>query len=181
MPALFRENTWPLSSRISKGRLRCWVKEGEVVSFSKPVSCFKKWFWTSFLRPLPVIRYAISLPLVLKWQQGLSQTTQIISDFFLFFSFFFFFHFILFFIFLFHYNKYNTIIEHISTPVPTVDNICIQIYMYMLYIHNRPKDTSIQTKSWTKYLIDRYLIISDFIYGWVIIIYRYYNHPPIYI
>ena len=55
------------------------------------------------------------------------------------------------------YNKYNTIIEHISTPVPTVDNIRIQIYMHMLYIHNRQKDTSIQTESWTKYFIDRYL------------------------
>ena len=35
--------------------------------------------------------------------------------------------------FVIHYNKYNTIIEHISTPVPTVDNIPIQIYMHMLY------------------------------------------------
>ena len=70
-------------------------------------------------------------------------------NFFLFFLFFFFF--------LIQYNKYNTIIEHISTPVATVDNIHIQIYMHMLYIHNRQKDTSIQTKSWTKYFIDRYL------------------------
>ena len=46
------------------------------------------------------------------------------------------------------YNKYNTIIEHISTPVPTVDNIRMQIYMLK---------TSIQTKSWTKYFTDRYL------------------------
>ena len=37
----------------------------------------------------------------------------------------------------FQYNIYNTIIELISTPVPTVDNIRIQIYMLMLYIHNR--------------------------------------------
>ena len=37
------------------------------------------------------------------------------------------------------YNKYNTIIQHISTPVPTVDNIRIQIYMLMLYRHNRQK------------------------------------------
>ena len=41
--------------------------------------------------------------------------------------------------FLIQYNKYNTIIEHISTPVPTVDNIHIQIYMLMFYIHNRQK------------------------------------------
>ena len=54
-------------------------------------------------------------------------------------------------------KKYNTIIEQVSTPVPTVDNIHIQIYAYMLCIHNRQKDTSIQTKSWTKYFIDRYL------------------------
>ena len=64
-------------------------------------------------------------------------------------------------IFLIQYNKYNTIIERISTPVRTVDNIRIQIYMHMLYIHNRQKDTSIQTsiqtKSWIKYFIDRYL------------------------
>ena len=37
------------------------------------------------------------------------------------------------------YNKYNTIIQHISAPVPTVDNTRIQIYMLMLYIHNRQK------------------------------------------
>ena len=54
-------------------------------------------------------------------------------------------------------NQYNTIREHVSTPVPTVDNIHIQIYVYMLCIHNRQKDTSIQTKSWTKYFIDRCL------------------------
>ena len=53
--------------------------------------------------------------------------------------------------------QYITIIEHVSTPVPTVDNIRIQIYKYMLCIHNRQNDTSIQTKSWTKYFIDRYL------------------------
>ena len=29
-----------------------------------------------------------------------------------------------------HYNKYNTIIEHVSTPVPTMDNIHIYIYIY---------------------------------------------------
>jgi len=28
-------------------------------------------------------------------------------------------------------NKYNTIIEHVSMPVPTVDYIHIQTYMYM--------------------------------------------------
>ena len=42
----------------------------------------------------------------------------------------------------------------------TVDNIHIQIYMYMLCIHNRQKGTSIQTsmqtESWTKYFTDRY-------------------------
>ena len=37
------------------------------------------------------------------------------------------------------YNKYNTIIQQISTPIPTADNIRIQIYMLMLYIHNRQK------------------------------------------
>ena len=37
------------------------------------------------------------------------------------------------------YNKYNTIIQHSSTPVPTVDSLRIQIYMLMLYIHNRQK------------------------------------------
>ena len=37
------------------------------------------------------------------------------------------------------YNKYNTIIEHVITPVPTVDNIHIQIYMYRVCIHNRRK------------------------------------------
>ena len=37
------------------------------------------------------------------------------------------------------YNKYNTIIQQINTPIPTVDNIRIQIYMLMLYIHNRQK------------------------------------------
>ena len=37
------------------------------------------------------------------------------------------------------YNKYNTIIQHISAPVPTVDNTHIKIYMLMLYIHNRQK------------------------------------------
>ena len=62
---------------------------------------------------------------------------------------------------LIQYNEYNTIIEHVSTSVPSVDNIHIQIYMYMLCIHNTQKDTSIQTsiqtKSWTKYFIDRYL------------------------
>ena len=62
---------------------------------------------------------------------------------------------------LIQYNKSNKIIEHVSTPVPTVDNIHIQIYIYMLCIHNRQKGTSIQTsirtKSWTKYFIDRYL------------------------
>ena len=47
--------------------------------------------------------------------------------------------FVLFCCFLIQYNKYNTIIQHISTPVPTVDNIRIQIYMLMLYIHNRQK------------------------------------------
>ena len=65
-----------------------------------------------------------------------------------------------FFFFFIQYNKYNTVIEHISTPVPTVDNIRIQIYMLMLYIHNRQKryiHTDIHTKSWTKYFIDRYL------------------------
>ena len=50
---------------------------------------------------------------------------------------------VLFFLFLFffkiQYNKYNTIIQHISTPVPTVDNLRIKIYMLMLYIHNRQK------------------------------------------
>ena len=66
------------------------------------------------------------------------------------------------FIFLFFYNlknlnQYNTIIEHVSTPVPTVDNIHIQIYVYMLCIQNRQKDTAKQTKSWTKYFIDRCL------------------------
>ncbi len=50
--------------------------------------------------------------------------------------FFFFFFFLLF---LIQYNKYNTIIQHISAPVPTVDNTRIQIYMLMLYIHNRQK------------------------------------------
>ena len=58
---------------------------------------------------------------------------------------------------LFFLIQYITIIEHVSTPVPTVDNIRIQIYKYMLCIHNRQNDTSIQTKSWTKYFIDRYL------------------------
>ena len=43
------------------------------------------------------------------------------------------------FLFLIQYNKYNTIIQHISAPVPTVDNTRIQIYMLMLYIHNRQK------------------------------------------
>ena len=36
---------------------------------------------------------------------------------------------------LIQYNEYNTIIEHVSTSVPTVDNIHIQIYMYMLCIY----------------------------------------------
>ena len=31
-------------------------------------------------------------------------------------------------LFLFQYNKFNTIIEHVSTPVPTVDNIYKYIY-----------------------------------------------------
>ena len=47
--------------------------------------------------------------------------------------------FLLFFLFFIQYNKYNTIIQHISAPVPTVDNTHIQIYMLMLYIHNRQK------------------------------------------
>ena len=37
-------------------------------------------------------------------------------------------------LFLIQYNKYNTIIQHISAPVPTVDNTRIQIYMLMLYM-----------------------------------------------
>ena len=46
------------------------------------------------------------------------------------------FFFLMFFI---QYNKYNTIIQHISAPVPTVDNTHIQIYMLIIYIHNRQK------------------------------------------
>ena len=51
----------------------------------------------------------------------------------------FFFSFLFSLLFLIQYNKYNTIIQHISAPVPTVDNTRIQIYMLMLYIHNRQK------------------------------------------
>ena len=34
-------------------------------------------------------------------------------------------------------REYNTIIEHISTPVPTVDNIRIQIYMHTYIIDKK--------------------------------------------
>ena len=33
-----------------------------------------------------------------------------------------------------HYNKYNIIIEHVSTPVPTTDN-SIYKYTYIQFIH----------------------------------------------
>ena len=42
------------------------------------------------------------------------------------------------------YNDYNTIIEFVSTPVPTMDNKHTQIYMYTLCIHNIQKGTDIQ-------------------------------------
>ena len=74
----------------------------------------------------------------------MNENVQSSFFFFLFFFFFFFFSFFPFFLKI-QYNKYNTIIEHVSTPVPTVDNIRIQICMYMLCIHNRQKGTSIQT------------------------------------
>ena len=45
----------------------------------------------------------------------------------------------IYFLFFIQYNKYNTIIQHISAPVPTVDNTHIQIYMLIIYIHNRQK------------------------------------------
>ena len=41
------------------------------------------------------------------------------------------------------YNDYNTIIEFVSTPVPTMDNKHTQIYMYTLCIHNIQKGTDI--------------------------------------
>ena len=39
------------------------------------------------------------------------------------------------------YNEYGTVVEHVSAPVPKVDNIYIQIYMYKLCIHNKYKGT----------------------------------------
>ena len=63
--------------------------------------------------------------------------------------------------FLIQYNEYNTIIEHVSTPVPTMDNRRIQTYTYRLCIYHKQKATDIQTamqtESWTKYFTDRYL------------------------
>ena len=40
---------------------------------------------------------------------------------------------------LIQYNESNKIIEHVNTPIPTVDNIHIQIYMYRVCVHNRQK------------------------------------------
>ena len=42
---------------------------------------------------------------------------------------------------LIQYNEY-TIIEHVSTPVPTMDNRHTQVYMYRLRIYNL-KNTAI--------------------------------------
>ena len=70
------------------------------------------------------------------------------------------FHYDIFCLFLIQYNKYNTIIQHISAPVPAVDNTRIQIYMLMLYIHNRQKRyirTDIHTDKELDKVLHRYL------------------------
>ena len=76
-------------------------------------------------------------------------------DFFVCFSF------LVFFLFNINYNEYNTIIEHVSLPVPTMDNRLVQIYKYRSWIHNKKiqtyTDIHSHTESWTKYFVDMYL------------------------
>ena len=47
-----------------------------------------------------------------------------------------------------HYNKCNTITEHVSTPAPTMDNRRIQTRMYRLCIHNKQKGTDVYRQTY---------------------------------